>query len=121
MSSDTDQIRAASAKWVQAFNAKDGAGIAAVYTADAVLLPPDAGPIEGVEAIAGFWSDFAASVNSGNLEVQEVFVGGDLANVVGKYRLEVKGQQALEGKYIEVWTRGEAGWRMHRDIWNATP
>ena len=53
MSSGTDLIRAASAKWVQAFNVKDGAGIAAVYTHDAVLLPPDAGPIEGVEAMPG--------------------------------------------------------------------
>ena len=53
MSSDTVQIRAASAKWVQVFNLKDGAGIAAVYTHDAVLLPPDADPIDGVEAIPG--------------------------------------------------------------------
>ena len=37
-------------------------------------------------------------------------MGGDLANVVGKYRLEIEGQQALEGKYIEVWTRGAAAW-----------
>ena len=115
MSSDTVQIRAASAKWVQVFNLKDGAGIAAVYTHDAVLLPPDAGPI------AGFCGDFAASVNSGNLEVQEVFVGGDLANVVGKCGLEIEGKQALEGNYIEVWTRGAAGRLIHRDIWNATP
>ena len=83
-------------------------------------MPPDAGPIEGVEAIAGFWGDFAASVNSGNLEVQEVFVGGDFASVVCKYRLEIADQQTLEGKYIEVWIRGAAGWLMRRDIWNAT-
>ena len=56
MSSGTDLIRAASAKWVQAFNVKDGAGIAAVYTHDAVLLSPDADPIEMVEDIAGFWA-----------------------------------------------------------------
>ena len=59
-------------------------------------------------------------MNSGNLEAQEVFVGGHLANVVGKCRLEIEGQEALEGNYIEVWTRGAAGWLMHRDIWNAT-
>ena len=53
MLSDTDQIREASKKWIQAFNAKDGAGIAAVYTHEAVLLPPDADPIDGVEAIPG--------------------------------------------------------------------
>ena len=52
--------------------------------------------------------------------MQEVFVGGDLASVVGKYWFEIDGQQALEGKYIEVWTHGAAGWLMHRDIWNAT-
>ena len=121
MSSDTNQIREASAKWVQVFNVNDGSGIAAVYTHDAVLLSPDADPIEMVEDIAGFWDDFSASVNSGDLEVQEVFVGGDLANVVGKYRLEIEGQQPLDGKYIEVWTRGAAGWLMHPDIWKATP
>ena len=72
MSSDTDQIRAASANWVHAFNAKDSAGIAAVYTSDAMLLPPDAERIEGLEAIAGFWGDFAGSVNSGDLEIQKI-------------------------------------------------
>ena len=108
MSSDTDQIQAASANGLHAFNAKDSAGIAAVYTSDAMLLPPDAEPIEGLEAIAGFWGDFEGSVNSGNLETQKIFVGGDLANVIGKYRLEIEGQQAQEAKYIEMWTRGEA-------------
>ena len=121
MSSDADQIRAASANWVHAFNAKDGAGIAAVYTADAVLLPPDAEPIEGLEAIAGFWGDFAGRVTAADLEIREIFVGGDLANVIGTYRLEVEGAQPHTGKYIEMWTRGETGWQMHRDIWNATP
>lgn len=121
MSADASQIRTASGDWVCAFNAKDGAGIAAVYTADAVLLPPDAAPIEGLEAISGFWGDFAGSVDSARLEIQEMFVDGDLANVIGTFKLEVAGEQPLTGKYVEMWTRGEAGWRMHRDIWNATP
>ena len=66
---DANQIRTASDEWVRAFNAKNGAGSAAVYTADAVLLPPDAAPIEGLEAISGFWGEFASSVESASLKI----------------------------------------------------
>ena len=121
MPSDTEQIRAALATWQQAFNTKDRAGMAAVYTSDAVLLPPDMDPVEGLEAIEGFWGDFADSANSADLEIKEILVGGTLATLIVNFKLEVEGQTTEKGKSIEVWTRGEHGWRMHRDIWNNTP
>ena len=121
MPSDTEQIRAALASWQQAFNTKDRAGMATVYTSDAVLLPPDMDPVEGLEAIEGFWGDFADSANSADLEIKEILVGGTLATLIVNFKLEVEGQTTEKGKSVEVWTRGEDGWRMHRDIWNTTP
>lgn len=114
------QLREASKAWEAAFNAKDGRGVAATYTDDAILLPPNSDFLQGRDSIAKLWSDLVA-ICSGSLSIREIFVDGDLACVIGTYELlDTKGDEMDRGKYIEMWTRADGKWKIHRDIWNSS-
>lgn len=55
-------MEASNAKFVQAWEKKDGAGMAARYTADAHVMPTGSEPIKGNTAIKAFWQ---AAIDAG--------------------------------------------------------
>ena len=124
MSTTRDSIEAAIKTLLESLNGGDAAGVAAHYTDDAALLPPDAARIDGREGIRGAWQALIdADVRDVAMTTQEVDAFGDVANEVGIIRAtapaEDGGRVQLAGKYVAVWKRGGDGtWRMHRDIWN---
>ncbi len=105
-------------------NACNAAGVAELYTEDAVLLPPGAARLDGREAIQQFWQGMLdAGVRDISLTTQEVEDAGDSAVEVGTISATAPGdgdaRVALTGKYIVVYRRdGGGNWRLHRDIWN---
>ena len=109
---------------VESLNAGDAAGVAALYTDDAVLLPPDEARVDGREGIQGAWQKFIdADYRDIAMTTQEVDGFGDVANEVGTISAtapsEDGGRGQLTGKYVAVWKRGrDDTWRLHRDIWN---
>lgn len=112
-------------RFVAAFNNGDAATVASFYTEDAALLPPQAGRVDGRNAIQAFWQ---GAIDSGMkiemLRATEVGARGDLASEVGGFKLLVPGESGtteVVGKYIVVWKRTGHTWRLHRDIWNITP
>jgi uncharacterized protein (TIGR02246 family) len=114
-------IEAMAAGWQSAFNAGDGAGIAAHYTADAQLLPPNGVKVSGTENIAAFWQAAVDSVDgiSIELEVVEVVAHGDHANDVGRFTMsDGDGNTMGTGKYMVLWRLEQGEWKMVRDIWN---
>lgn len=120
-------IEAAAVTFEEAFNSGDAAAVAALYTEDPALLPPDMARIDGREAIQSFWQ---GAMDSGlkdlKLETVEVEENGDLAHEVGNLTLTAPGPDGaptdVSGKYIVVWKKGPDGtWRLHRDIWNTNP
>lgn len=120
-------IEAALASFAEAFNGGDGAGVAALYTEDAALLPPGEARVDGREAIQAFWQGaIDAGLSAITLEAVEVEEAGDLAFEVGKFTLQAPGEgdqkTTVFGKYIVVWKKGDDGaWRLYRDIWNTSP
>lgn len=116
---DEEQLRTTSKAWEDAFNAGDAKALAAIYAPDAKLLPPNSDFVQGREAIQEYWGPFIEGVQ-GELEIQEVFVQGNLANVIGTYIIDVDGEVVDRGKYIEVWKRTNGQWQLHRDIWNTS-
>jgi ketosteroid isomerase-like protein len=100
----------------------DSAAMAALYTPDGSVLPPNGAIAAGPEALAAFWGAVRASgVARATLTSDEVFyAGGDVASEVGHAQLALAdGTIADDAKYAVIWKQTGAGWRMHRDIWNS--
>jgi uncharacterized protein (TIGR02246 family) len=114
-------ISAASAAWMKAVEAKDAVAVAALYTEEAQVLPPNMGPLVGREAIAAFFAQaFQMGVSSIGLATQEVFEMGDWAVEVGTYTVDVGGTEVDRGKSLVLWRKEGDGWRLHRDTWNSS-
>jgi uncharacterized protein (TIGR02246 family) len=125
--SPRENIEEALATFAAAFNGGDGAGVAALYTDDAALLPPGGERVDGRAAIETFWQGaIDGGLTNLTLRVVEVEAKGDIAYEVGALSLQAPGEDGqpvtVEGKYVVVWQKGADGaWRLHRDIWNMSP
>ena len=111
--------------WVERFAAHDAAGVAALYTEDAQLLPPDMEVVSGRAAI----QEFVAKNNppggpAFEFATIETLVFGDFAHRQGSFTVKGPNGAAPEtGKFIELWKKVDGKWLIHRDIWsrNALP
>jgi len=114
------------AKWAEAFNRGDAAGVAALYTEDATLMPPGASMVEGRQAIQDFWQKVIQSgLKDAALTTVNVQGNGDTAYEIGKVSLTAhlpgKDPQVISGKYVVVWKKGSDDmWKLHVDIWNSS-
>jgi uncharacterized protein (TIGR02246 family) len=117
-----DKIAAAVEAFMAAFNRGDAAGVAALYTEDGQLLPPNAGFMKGRQAIQAFWQGgMDMGLKAAKIEIVEVEGHGDTAIEVSTYTLYGEGGQALdEGKYIVIWKKEGGQWKLHRDIFNSS-
>jgi ketosteroid isomerase-like protein len=108
MAQDKATIQSLNDKFAQAFNAGDAAAVAALYTDDAVILPPGAEMMKGKNAIQAFWKGAAEQLGDG--AVREI----------GTFTFRTKGAQPqdITGKYVVVWEKVGSDWRLATDIWN---
>lgn len=124
---NTDEVRKVIAEGNRGFGAaaarKDYAGMAAFYTEDAKVLPPDSPIVSGRKAIEEFWRSAANALGLTDITLKTVDleVAGDIAYEIGEADLKLGSGQA-KAKYLVVWLRSRDGqWRLHRDIWNSMP
>ena len=111
--------------WVERYAANDAPGVAALYTADAQLLPPDMEIVSGRAAIR----EFVAKTNppggpAFEIATVETLVLGDYAYRQGTFKVKGPDGTALEsGKFQELWKKVDGQWLIHRDMWsgNAPP
>ena len=115
-------IEESAVKFVAAFNAGDGAGVASLYSEDAALFPPGGERVDGRAGIEAFWQGaIDAGMKLDELKTIEVDYHGDLAGEVGSFILSVPGDSGVtkvHGQYIVNWKRTGHTWQLHRDIWN---
>jgi len=129
------------ADFVAAFNAKDAAKVAAFYTDDAVLMPPNAPLAKGRAAIqAYFEATFKQGLTDLRLSPLESAIAGQQAFDAGTSSVQVRGGGSSltltgvggsgaavrsQGKYITVYKRVRGEWKISYDIFNddkpATP
>lgn len=107
------------------FEAALGAGDPAraareVYTRDAVVLPPGAPLMRGLESIEKFWTAAVQQlgIQGVRLETIELDAHGDTAHEIGRGTLRLAGGGEVVAKYVVVWKRRDGDWRWHVDIWN---
>ena len=120
------EIEKANLKFGEIFRQGDASAVAALYSEDATLLPPNSDVIKGSAGIEAFWGGaMAMGATSVVLTTGEVFGMGDLVCEIGQYRLTIQpeGMEEMEdvGKYIVIWKKDDNGsWRLHIDIWNSS-
>ena len=114
-----DSIAASNAAFASALANKDSAGVAALYTSDAVLMPANMPVFTGSAAITSFMGEgIRGGMNSISLVTTEVFGAGDMVTEVGTYTLSF-GPDQDKGKYIVIWKNEGGKWKMFRDIFNS--
>ena len=93
------------------------AALAALYTTDAQVLPPNGEPITGRAAIQKFWQGVMDSgVKGAKLTTVEAAAAGDMAHEVGTYELSGADGKVLDsGKYIVIWKRDGGQWKLQVD------
>ena len=115
------QIEAVNAKWMELFNKGDFAGLAELYSVDAIAFPPGSAMVRGKAAIGAMWKGFAEQAGNPKVTTLEVKrLGPAAAREVGTFSLTTKGASPKEisGKYLVVWERVRGQWKLAADIWN---
>jgi uncharacterized protein (TIGR02246 family) len=123
---EADEVRAASARWLQAVRTADVDRIAAFYAADGSFLVPNAPLARGREMVRAVWSQLLAAPNLAlrwSASSIEVARAGDMACEIGTYELAMDGPAGRiedDGKYVVVWRKTDGGWEVAADIFNSS-
>jgi len=115
------QVEAGNAAWIAGVAKHDAAGLAALYTENATMLPPDADILKGRPAIQKY---IQAGLDDGfsNLTLTTVDlsqIGPNVAREIGRYSYDLKNAK-VAGKYVIVWRLVRGKWMFDTDIWNVT-
>jgi ketosteroid isomerase-like protein len=117
-------VRRAQDAWNVAFNRGDAAGVAALYTQNATLLPPTHSVIKGTAAIRDFWQGLiTAGFKDHGIEMLDAEAEGGLAIGSGKWSANGPGEggkvQRFEGLVVTVMRRqGDGAWKACLHTWN---
>jgi len=119
------RIEETNAEFSAAVSHGDTAAIAALYTDDAIVLPPNAEMVRGRQAIKGLFDGMIQQMGIPQLTLRTMQVDevGEMANEIGEYTLKFQpagGEPVTDiGKYVVIWKRqGDDSWKLHIDVWN---
>jgi uncharacterized protein (TIGR02246 family) len=121
---DFDALRA---EWQNLANADDFAGVAALYTQDAVFIDVNGNVYNGREAISGYLeSSFAGSTDL-NIQTTDMVMNGDMVAGYGTFSQTVtgpEGDMTMNGMWMTVslyQPDGSVQIRMHQSMVPAEP
>lgn len=124
--SDEAAIAKSRAAYQSAVMAQDAAGIAKLYTADGVEMPPNAPAAMGRAAIEKYHKDFAQQfmIHGITITGMKTQVSGDIAYDVGTYKqqlMPMKGGAIVDdhGKYIVLMKKEGGAWSITHAIYNS--
>jgi uncharacterized protein (TIGR02246 family) len=105
------------AEFFAAIADRDADRTASFFADDAVLQVANMPPVEGREAIRGFYGNLFGflSASSATPERLEVAASGDMAWSIGESRSTFRrpdGELSYTGKYALVWRKQDGAWRV---------
>jgi ketosteroid isomerase-like protein len=120
---DRTAIRQAQAKDLELTRAQDWKGDMALYTEDAIQLPPNQAAVQSKAAIQA-WVEAFPPISNYQEQSLEVEGQGDLAYDRGTYSMTVTppGAAPIEdrGKYLGIWRKqADGSWKISRSMFNS--
>jgi uncharacterized protein (TIGR02246 family) len=114
---DIDSITKQLQELVAAYNAKDAAKAATLFTSGAMVMPPNASTVHGAESIQQYYvSRFAQGASDLSLQPTHVEGSGVLAYATGDYRLTMalpgRPPQPDRGKFLFVLRDANNRWML---------
>lgn len=124
---ERDAIREVERAGINAANQGDINAWLAAYTANAILLPPDADPVTGRVSMEAWGKieltkpGFALKYENDQTEISQT---ADMGYTMGRYELTVNDDKgnpvAKRGKYVRLFRKQTDGaWKCTADMWNA--
>lgn len=119
-SQESAELAETAEAWSEAYNAGDIEAVAAMYTEDTRILPPNGEMARGRDVVRAVFGGMADAGIKADLQSVEAMVAGDMGYKVGTYSLTgPDGSQLDDGKFIETWRRVNGEWMITNDIWNS--
>ena len=124
-SADLATIKADVLNWMEAYNAGDADSVAALYSEDALLMPPGAVAAVGRDAIRDFITANIADAKAQGLtftgdESSDGGIEGNTGWTSGTFAVnDASGATVATGKYLTAYERIDGEWQLVRDIWNS--
>jgi uncharacterized protein (TIGR02246 family) len=121
MAQQKPSIQKINEEWMAAFNKGDAAGVAALYSEDAYILPNGAEMTKGRRAIEAYFKNSVRQLGDAKLKTVDLqSLGPGSAREVGTFNFKTKGDspQEVVGKYVAVWRKMGGQWKLITDIWN---
>ena len=120
---DREKIDELNRNFAELMLERDMAGLARLYTADAVLMPPNHPNVSGQAAIQEYFGTFPKVIRLSATNHQ-IDGRGDIAYVRGSYEmtLESEGGESIDdrGKYLEIRSRQDDGsWPVALDMFSS--
>lgn len=124
-SADEATLKANAPVWFDLYKKGDADGVANLYAEDGIVMAPGASAVVGRAAIRDFIAadienSKAAGLGFESGEFTGVGVAGDLAWLSGTFSVtDATGATVDNGKYLSVYRRMNAEWKLIRDTWNS--
>ncbi len=120
---EKQNLQTAMNEFSKAYMAGDYETIANAYTEDGKIFPNNAPIIEGKEAVKKRWIlPEGSRILYHELQPEEINILGNYAFDYGYYKgksINMEGKESeFKGKYVVVWKKIDAKWKMYLDIWN---
>lgn len=118
----TAEIQALNKEFRAAFKSGDASAVAARYTEDGKLYPPNSDMLEGQSAVAAYWQGaMDAGLTDADISTQKATAYGDMAIEVGTVDIFAgEGQLVDKAKFMVTWKKVDGQWKMYEDIWNSS-
>ena len=117
---DKADIQALNDQFSAAANRGDSAALAALYTPDATMLPPDNSVVSGA-AVGPYLAGLSKAVTNFKLTTTDVVrLSPDYIREVGVASFDTRGDKPVSVKstYVVVWKRVGGAWKLWTDIFH---